>query len=318
MRLGELTKNSRGYKVAGIYRISKFEVKTAKNGKAYGDCLISDPSFDMPAKYWDIPGEMVVLFQQNGILRIEATLDYFKESPQLTIDAVYVPSRQDIDQSLRTLGMMAPRDIEDMYNQLQQIIQGLQHESLRQMLGHIFGSDGTFAEKFKRHPGAVKNHHAYIGGLLQHTLEVAEAALDQCARNDKINKDILLAAALVHDIGKVREIEVDALGLPIGFTKEGKLLRHISLGIEMVNEACREAKVEAELNVILKHCILSHHGLAEWGSPVEPMIIEAEILHYLDNLSAKAEQFTREQERLEPGGFNKSYVLRRDVYRPIF
>ena len=318
MKLGELTKNPKGYKVSGIYRISKFEVKTAKNGKAYGDCLISDPSFDIPAKYWDIPGEMAALFQQNGILRIEATLDYFKESPQLTIDGVYVPLQQDIDQSLRDLGLMASRDIDGMYKELLDIIANVQYNTLRQMLVYIFVTNKPLAEKFKRHPGAVKNHHAYIGGLLQHTLEVAEGALDQCARNARINKDILLAAALVHDIGKVREIEVDALGLPVGFTKEGKLLRHISLGIEMVETACREAQVEEELNLILKHCILSHHGLAEWGSPVEPMIIEAEILHYLDNLSAKTEQFAREQDRIEPGGFNKSYVLRRDVYRAIF
>lgn len=150
------------------------------------------------------------------------------------------------------------------------------------------------------------------------TLEVAENAADCCARNDKINKDLLITAALIHDIGKVREIEVDALGLPVGFTKAGKLLRHISLGIEMIEEACEEARLEEELRLILKHCILSHHGLPEWGSPVEPMILEAELLHYLDNLSAKSEQFTREQERTEPGSFNKSFVLRRDIYHANF
>lgn len=318
MRLGEVTKHPKGFRIAGIYQVARFEVKTAKNGKAYGDCVVSDPSFEIPAKYWDIPAESAALFQQNSILGLEATLDYFKESPQLTIDRVYVPSPQEIDQSLQRLGLMAPRDIDGMYKQLEDIIAGVCHNRLRQMLVWIFLSNTSFAEQFKRHPGAVRNHHAYIGGLLQHTLEVAEAALDQCARNGRINKDLLLASALVHDIGKVREIEVDTLGLPVGFTKEGKLLRHISLGMELVGQACREVQVEEEVEVILKHCILSHHGQAEWGSPVAPMLLEAELLHYLDNLSAKTEQFAREQERLEPGDFTKSYVLRREVYRTSF
>jgi 3'-5' exoribonuclease len=316
MKLGDAVKNSKGSKVAGIYRISRFEVKTARNGKSYGDCLISDQSFEVPAKYWDIPGERIPLFQQNGILRLEATLDYFKDSPQLTIDGVFLPSLAEIDQSLQSLGMMASRKIDDMVSELTAIIASIKHDGLRELLVTIFGTDTPFGARFKRHPGAVKNHHAYIGGLLEHTLEVAVGAVDHCNRNDKINRDILLAAALVHDIGKVREIEVDAFGMGIGFTKEGKLLRHISLGMEMLDHACQTVGLAPELGLMLKHCILSHHGQAEWGSPVEPMLLEAEILHYLDNLSAKTEQFSREAGRAEPGGFNRSATLRRDVYRP--
>lgn len=318
MKLGDLIKNPKGFKVTGIYRVSRFEVKTAKNGKAYGDCLISDQSFDVPAKYWDIPGDMVGLFQNNGLLRIEATLDYFKESPQLTIDGVKIPLQQDIDESLQSLGLMAAHGLESMYTRLRTIIAGVEQPMLKQLLMHIFVENKTFAAKFVRHPGAVKNHHAYIGGLLQHTLEVAENALAYCGHNARINKDLLVSAALIHDIGKVREIDIDALGLPVGFTKEGKLLRHISLGMELIEAACREIGVNEEINVILKHCILSHHGMPEWGSPVEPMVMEAEILHYLDNLSAKAEQFAREEDKVEPGEFSKSYLLRRDVYRAIY
>ena len=316
MTLGELVRNPKGSKVAGIYRISRFEVKTARNGKSYGDCLISDHSFEVPAKYWDIPGDSAILLQQNGILRLEATLDYFKDSPQLTIDGVYLPSPTEMDQSLQNLGMMAPRKIDDMAGELAAIIASIKHQGLRELLVAIFDTNEPFAEKFKRHPGAIRNHHAYIGGLLEHTLEVAVGAVDYCNRNDKINRDILLAAALVHDIGKVQEIEVDGFGMGIGFTKEGKLLRHISLGMEMLEHACQAVGLAPELGLMLKHCILSHHGQAEWGSPVEPMFLEAELLHYLDNLSAKTEQFSREAGRAEPGGFNRSATLRRDVYRP--
>lgn len=316
MKLGELVKNPKGFKITGIYRISRFEVKTARTGKSYGDCLISDYSFEVPAKYWDISGESVTLLQQQAILRLEATLDYFKDSPQLTIDGVYLPSPEEIDQSLQNLGMMAPRAIGDMVKELTDIISEVRHQGLRALLVALFIDNKEFAEKFKRHPGAVKNHHAYVGGLLEHTLEVAEGAMDHCNHNNKIRKDLLIAAALVHDIGKVQEIEVDVFGMGIGFTREGKLLRHISLGLEMLEAVCRKVELDAEIALMLKHCILSHHGQAEWGSPVEPMFLEAELLHYLDNLSAKTEQFSREADRLEPGGFNRSLTLRREIYRP--
>lgn len=318
MKLGEVIKNPRGFKAAGIYRISRFEVKTAKNGKQYGDLLVSDQSFELQAKYWDISGEYVALFQQHGVLRLEATLDFFKENPQLTIDGVYLPSPEEIDQSLKGLGMMAPRAINAMYKELKALVAGIDHAGLRRLAEVLFVHELSFAERFIRHPGAVKNHHAYIGGLLEHTLEVAAGAVDFCRRNERINKDLLVTAALVHDIGKVREIEVDALGMAIGFTKEGKLLRHISLGLEMLDRACEKVALEAEIALLLKHCILSHHGQAEWGSPVEPMLLEAEILHYLDNLSAKAEQFARETDRAERGGFMRSPTLRREVYRADF
>lgn len=315
MKLGELVRNPKGARLTGIYRVSRFELKTAKNGKTYGDCFISDHSFDVPAKFWDISGEYSQILQQNLVLHIEATLDHFKDAPQLIIDSVAIPSRQEIDAALNALGIMASQDIGQLYETLKAAIAGVECPALRQVLEYIFIADTEFAEKFKRHPGAVKNHHACIGGLLQHTVEIATTALDYCARYPRVNKDILLAAALIHDIGKVREIEVDALGLPVGFTKEGKLLRHIYLGMEIVDQVCRRFNLEAELCLILKHCIYSHHGQAEWGSPVEPMILEAEILHYLDNLSAKTEQFIREEDKALPGGFNRSTTLRREIYR---
>lgn len=316
MTLGEAVKNPKGFKLAGIFRILRFEVKTARNGKAYGDCIVSDPSLEVPAKFWDIPGEAIALLQQNGILQLEATLDYFKDSPQLTLDRVDLPSPAAIDQALQQLGMLAPRPLAAMAADLAAVIAGIGHDGLRAVLEALFAAGTPFAGQFIRHPGAVRNHHAYVGGLLEHTLEVAFAAMDHCQRNANINRDLLLAAALVHDIGKVREIAVDEFGLATGFTREGKLLRHISLGLELLEQACQRVQLAPELAVLLKHCMLSHHGQAEWGSPVEPMFLEAELLHYLDNLSAKTEQFSREAGRAEPGGFNRSATLRREVYRP--
>ena len=316
MTLGELVKNPKGFKITGIYRISRFEVKTAKNGKAYGDFQISDLSCDVPAKYWDISAQVTALLSQHAILQIEATLDYYKDAPQLTVVGITIPSPEAIDQAIKNLGMMSMRDLDEMLAWIVATINKLENDALRQVLTYFFVTRIDFAQQFQRHPAAVRNHHAWIGGLLEHSVEVVESALAYCARRDKVNQELLIAAALLHDIGKVREIEVDALGLPVGFTKEGKLLGHIYLGMEMVEQACREVGATQEIGLLLKHCIFSHHGQADWGSPVEPMIVEAEILHYLDNLSAKTDMFSREEERAEVGGFVRSHSLRRDVYRP--
>ncbi len=314
MKLAEVTKQPKGFRLTGIYRISRFDVKTAKNGKAYGDCMISDTSGDVPAKYWDITAETAAVMSKHGILRLEAMLDFFKDNPQFTIIRIGVPAESDTTAMLRNLGLMAKQDLAVMYGALLEFIAAVGNEQFRLVLTHIFA--GEFSRQFQHHPGAVWNHHAWIGGLLEHTLEVAASAVDYCKRNPSVNQDILLSAALLHDIGKVQEIEVDDIGLPVGFTRAGKLLRHIYLGMERVEYACRATGASPEVALILKHCILAHHGQPEWGSPVEPMMVEAEVLHYLDNLSAKTDQFGRDEERTAPGGFTRSATLRRDVYRP--
>lgn len=318
MKLSEAIKNPKGSRISGIYRIGRFEVKTARTGKAYGDCLISDPSGEIPAKYWDIPEEAAALAQQQVLVRVEAALDFFKEAPQLTIMSLTAPAAAEVEQALRELGLMSALDLNALFADLEKLIGTIQQEQLRRVLEQIFVLNKDFAIRFRCHPGAVHNHHAWIGGLLEHTMEVAWSAEDYCLRNNCINRDLLLTVALLHDIGKVWEIAVDDLGLPVGFTKQGKLLRHISLGMEQVDQACRELGTDPEISLVLKHCILSHHGQTEWGSPVEPMLLEADVLHYLDNLSAKTDQFSREGKRLEPGSFAKSYGLRREVYRPDF
>ena len=313
MKLAEVAKQPKGFRITGIYRISRFDVKTAKNGKAYGDCMISDTSGDVPAKYWDIPSATAAVMAKHGILRIEAALDFFKDSPQFTITGIGVPAESETTAMLQNLGLMAKHDLAIMYAALVEFINAVAYEQFRLVLRHIFS--GEFARQFQHHPGAVWNHHAWIGGLLEHTLEVAGSAVDYCKRNPCVNQDILLSAALLHDIGKVQEIEVDDIGLPLGFTREGKLLRHIYLGMEQVEHACLATGASPEAALILKHCILAHHGQPEWGSPVEPMMVEAEVLHFLDNLSAKTDQFSRDEERTAPGGFTRSATLRHDVYR---
>lgn len=315
MKLAAVIKSERGCRVTGIYRISRFELKKAKTGKWYGDCLISDTSADIPAKYWDIEEEQAAVLTSHMILSVTATLDFYRETPQLTITDVAVPSDEEQTAALRGLGLTSKRDRKDMADDLGRFIESVQRDDLRRLLRQVFSSSDRFGASFLCHPGAAWNHHAWIGGLAEHTLEVAELADTYCQRNKGINRDILLTAALLHDIGKVQEIETDLLGLPLGFTTKGKLLRHIYLGMEHVEQACRQVDASPETAIILKHCILSHHGQPEWGSPVEPMMMEAEILHYLDNISAKTDMFSRETERIAPGGFTRSQTLKREIYR---
>ena len=316
MKLQEVIANTKGFAFVGVYRISRFEIKKTRGGKDYGDCYVGDGKTEITAKFWDITPEKAKLLKENTIVKISATLDFYRETAQLLLVDASLPSGKEREQVLIDLGAGAPESAENE-RRLAAAVDSVKHTDLRRLLQQIFIIDEEFGNRFRRHPGAVYNHHAGIGGLLEHTLEIATAAADMCRRDSRLNRDVLISAVLLHDIGKVDEIAVDELGLPTGFTKEGKLLRHIYLGMERVAAACRIADVAAETALIMKHCILAHHGQAEWGSPVEPMILEAQVLHYLDNISAKIEQFSREADAVLPGEFARSTGLRRDVYKTV-
>mgnify|MGYP003588994689 CR=1 FL=1 len=317
MKLQEVIKKNKGFTFIGVYRVARFEIKKTRGGKDYGDCLIGDGQIEIAAKFWDITPDKAKVLQENVIVKINTVLDFYRETAQLLLMDASVPSAAEREQALADLGLGGGQVSEENERRLAAVIAGVEQADLRRLLEYIFGTDSDFGARFKRHPGAVRNHHAGIGGLLEHTLEITDAVEDICRRDGRVNRDILMAAALLHDIGKVDEIAIDELGLPTGFTKEGKLLRHIYLGMERVEKACLAVQADSETALMMKHCILSHHGQAEWGSPVEPMTLEAQVLHYLDNISAKIEQFSREAEAAESGGFVRSMGLKRDIYKTV-
>ena len=188
---------------------------------------------------------------------------------------------------------------------------------LRRILAAVFG-DRVFFERFSTCPGSQSYHHAYLGGLLEHSISVAGLCRLLGEQYPQADGDLLLTAALLHDVGKCRELAFDTA---IEYTDEGRLVGHVVLGIRMLHEALTRARVHADLErlMLLEHAILSHHGELEWGSPKRPSTLEALLLHHADNLDAKAAGFSAllaSAVRADEGWTDASNLFRRPLWAP--
>ena len=199
-------------------------------------------------------------------------------------------------------------DIEEMFGELLGFIEGVKNPYLKQLLQAFFVEDKEFVKAFKRSSAAKTVHHGFVGGLLQHTLSVAKLCDYYCSAYPLLNKDLLISAAICHDIGKTRELSLFPQN---DYTDEGQFLGHIVIGTEMLGEKISKiAGFPAILASELKHCILSHHGEYEFGSPKKPAIMEAVALNFADNTDAKMQTFTELLENsTETGwmGFNRLF-----------
>jgi 3'-5' exoribonuclease len=182
----------------------------------------------------------------------------------------------------------AKLDVDELYRLLEARISQVENPEMRELLEHIF-SDEKLREKFKRHPGAIEIHHNWIGGLIQHTLEVLEYALLSKKLFPDLDEDLLTAGAVLHDIGKLEEMTVTTR---IKGTRKGQLKGHIALGYGMVSKAMDELGTSEDVRDKLLHIILSHHGRNEYGSPKPPMLPEAFAIYYADELSSKLSEIT--------------------------
>ena len=240
-------------------------------------------------------------------VRVEGTVTSFQGSLQLNVrrlrrvkEGEYMP--QDYIPC-------SARDVNEMYKELVGYVNHIQNIYLRQLLVAFFG-DKEFAKKFKEHSAAKRVHHGFLGGLLEHTLNVTKLCDYYCSQYPILNRDLLITAALCHDIGKVNELS----DFPENdYTDEGQLIGHIVMGTLMVDEKIRGIQgFPVKLANELKHCILAHHGELEYGSPKKPALIEALALNFADNTDAKMESFIEAlaEENRQSGewrGYNKLF-----------
>ncbi len=201
---------------------------------------------------------------------------------------------------------ISSKNLKELYQNLLLLIESINDELLKILLNSFFVDDDKFIQKFVDSPAAMKIHHAYKGGLLEHTLEVAKLCNSLSLQyKDEINRDLLISGAILHDIGKIREYMVTSSG--IDRTNEGELVGHIAIGCEMLFEKINKIdNFPKYLSNELKHLLLSHHGEMEWGSPVLPKTNEAILLHMADNSDAKIAQF-RDIKKRESNGDNYSW-----------
>lgn len=295
-----------GDNVSDIYLCKAKTIARTKAGKTYYSLILQDKTGIIDTKIWEL-NHGIENFEQMDYIRVEGNVTSFQGSLQLNVrrlrkvrEGEYTP--QDYIPC-------TTRDIDTMFKELTGYVNRIQNIYLRQLLVAFFG-DKAFVKAFKEHSAAKRVHHGFFGGLLEHTLGVVKLCEFYCAQYPILNKDLLITAALCHDIGKLSELS----DFPENdYTDEGQLIGHIVKGAMMVEEKIQKIpNFPVKLGNELKHCILAHHGEMEFGSPKKPALIEALALNFADNTDAKLETFIEAlaEENRQSGewrGYNKLF-----------
>ena len=295
-----------GDRVADIYMCKHKLIATTKNGKEYYSVTLQDKTGTVDAKDWEPNSDGIDEFDDTDYVDVFGEVTSFNGALQINVKRARKCHEGEYDPSLYL--PVSKKDIEVMYKELLGIISGISNPYLKKLLEEFFVKDTKFIDQFKKSSAAKTVHHGFIGGLLEHTLSVTKLCDYYCTAYPKLNRDLLLTAAICHDIGKTRELSL----FPVNdYTDEGQFLGHIVMGAEMIG--VKAAAIEGFpilLKQELQHCILAHHGEYEYGSPKKPSIIEAVALNLADNTDAKMETFTEILDNAAaPGwqGYNKFF-----------
>ncbi len=265
---------------------TKQSLKT-KAGKSYYSLLLQDKSGTLDGKVWEL-SQGIDHFESMEYIHVEGQVVNFQGAIQLNVKRVRRSHEGEYDPAdfVPTSG----KNINEMYSELLKYISKIKDNHLRKLLESFFVEDNDFADRFKKHSAAKSVHHSFVGGLLEHTLGVVRLCDYYADHYPLLNRDLLVAAAMFHDIGKMEELsrfpEND-------YTDDGQLLGHIYIGTEVISARIKTIPgFPSVLASQLKHCILAHHGELEYGSPKKPAIIEALALNFADNTDAKLQTMT--------------------------
>lgn len=295
-----------GDRVFDIYLCKHKLSAVTKNGKPYESLILQDKTGTIDAKIWDPNNAGIAEFAALDYIEVYGDITSFQGALQVNVKRIRKCQEEEYNPA--DYLPVSKFDIEEMYKELTGFIGRLENMYLKQLLQALFVEDAEFINLFKKSSAAKTVHHGFVGGLLQHTLGVTRLCEYYCKEYPLLNRDLLISAAICHDIGKVREISLFPQN---DYTDEGQFLGHIVIGAEMLAE--KISKIEGfpvMLASELKHCILAHHGEYEFGSPKKPAIMEAVALNFADNTDAKLQTFTEILENsTETGwmGFNRLF-----------
>lgn len=277
-----------GEAVRGIYLCKQRTTAMTKNGKPYDNVILQDKTGTVDAKIWD-PNSMGIMdFGAMDYVEIKADVTTFNGALQLNVKTARVADEGEYDTA--DYFPTSEKNVEEMYAELTARIASVKNPHLNRLLKLFFEEDEKFIKEFKQHSAAKTIHHSFIGGLLEHTLSVTNLCEYYCKAYPVLQHDLLITAAILHDIGKVYELS----SFPQNdYTDSGQLLGHIVIGYDIVGQKIRTIEgFPAKLARELEHCILAHHGELEYGSPKKPALAEAFALNMADNTDAKMETLT--------------------------
>ncbi len=290
-----------GDRVLDIYLCKHRQAAVTKNGKPYESLILQDKTGTIDAKVWDPGSPGIEDFDILDYIEVHGDVNLFQGAMQISVKRIRLCKEGEYDPA--DYLPVSSKSIDGMYQELLGLIKSVKNQYYRRLLEVLFVEDESFAKAFKKSSAAKTVHHGFVGGLLEHTLNVAKLCDYYSSAYPILKRDLLLTAAICHDIGKTREISPFPEN---DYTDDGQLLGHIVMGSQMVAEyAAGIQGFPHGLLTQLQHCILAHHGKYEFGSPKIPALIEAVALNYADDTDAKLETF---KEILDNTAGNKGWL----------
>lgn len=281
----------------GFVLLKKCEEKTTKNGSVYLDLVLGDKDGEIPAKLWDYSGNGI--FEAEMIVKVRGTIEQYNGKDQFRISQIRPVSASD-DYNMSDLVPASEIGGRQIYDMLIGRVNSFKDNDLKRIVLKIMDDKKDLLVTC---PAAFRLHHAILGGLMLHTISIVRMAEEICKIYPNIDRELLISGAILHDAAKTWEFELSKSGLVKGYTAEGELIGHLVKGAIYVEEAAKELGIKSEKAVLIQHMILSHHGEPEFGSPVRPMFLEAEILSALDSLDATIFEINKATQKVEPGKF---------------
>jgi 3'-5' exoribonuclease len=268
--------------VTTFFLVHEKEIRNTREGKQYLRMELGDRSGTVEARVWDAFEAIAKDINRDDFIKVLARVEIYRNKPQLVLQQVRRATPEEID--LSDYLPHTKENVEEMWTRLQSYAAEIENSWLRQLVVSIL-QDPPNAARFKRAPAAKVMHHAFIGGLLEHVVGLCGLAKQIAAHYPELNVDLLLTAAILHDVGKLDELCYERA---VGYTTEGQLLGHIVLELESVSKAMDAIpNFPPRLKTVVQHLLISHHGEYEFGSPKLPMIREALVFHYMDDLDSK-------------------------------
>lgn len=307
----KLLEHTEGEKIELFLFIKRVTRAIATSGKPYLTIVLQDKSGELEGRLWTVlPGDEENLVA-GAIVHLNGEIQMYKGKAQVKISKI----RLKTDEEKVLVGDLvpaAPMTQDDMSAKIANYLEEIENGDIKLITSTLFK---IYNDKFLSYPAATKNHHEFVSGLAYHVVSMLDLAKAIAGLYPTLNKDLLYAGVILHDMGKVRELSGPTA---TQYTVEGNLLGHISIISNDIATVAYEHGIEGEVVTLLQHMILSHHGKGEWGSPKVPMLREAEMLHYIDNIDAKMNMMDRALEHVKPGNFSERVFAleNRSIYKP--
>ena len=298
-KINEFVKNERS---EGFYLIKSIGLKTTNsNGKKYLDFILTDSTGEITAKKWEVKDGEDTEFKANTIVKIRGMVTSWQTALQLKIEQMRNITDEDgvnIDDYVQS----APVDSKTMFETIESYINNMKNQDIKNIVKTMIEKN---KEKLMYYPAAKKNHHSIKGGLLYHVTTMLSLGEKICSIYDFLNTDLIYAGIILHDLAKIKEMASSELGIVDDYTLEGTLLGHITQGVKEIELVANEINADKKVVVLLEHMVLSHHYEPEYGSPIKPMIPEAEILHYIDLIDARMYDMRKVKNETKVGDFSE-------------